>query len=253
MQPDQSPINFVTIRRQFDFRGIEMGRWVTPEERDRAAVNFHRALEDLMSVLQGPEHLVSLRGTLGIQYGKGGQPGVAAHYVPATRQLSLAKNAGAGSLAHEWFHAFDHYMGDKMFQHTPSSRFASESWLNNVSILLLRNKRPHPLNELLADCFNAIMLSELSDEPSDMFQASRLADHKLKIVYYSKPEEMGARAFEAFVEDTKPSSQFLVQGTRYSEEAKVGLYPQGDQRHRINNAFQNYFHLLGRALNLEIS
>lgn len=103
MSSYQVPVNFVMIRRQFDFRGIEMGRWVTPEERDRAAVNFYRALEDLMSVLQGPELLISLRGTLGLQYGKGGRPGVAAHYVPATRQLSLAKNAGAGSLAHEWF------------------------------------------------------------------------------------------------------------------------------------------------------
>lgn len=103
MSFNQTPINFVMIRRQFDFRGIEMGRWVTTEERDRAAVNFYRALEDLMSVLQGPEVLISLRGTLGLQYGKGGRPGVAAHYVPATRQLSLAKNAGAGSLAHEWF------------------------------------------------------------------------------------------------------------------------------------------------------
>jgi hypothetical protein len=102
MSSYQVPVNFVMIRRQFDFRGIEMGRWVTPEERDRAAVNFYRALEDLMSVLQGPELLISLRGTLGLQYGKGGRPGVAAHYVPATRQLSLAKNAGAGSLAHEW-------------------------------------------------------------------------------------------------------------------------------------------------------
>ena len=236
------------IRRQFDFRGIEMGRWVTPEERDRAAVNFYRALEDLMSVLQGPELLISLRGTLGLQYGKGGRPGVAAHYVPATRQLSLAKNAGAGSLAHEWFHAFDHYMGEKMFQHISPSRFASESWLNNSQIQLSRNKEPHPLSLLLAECFKAIMLNDQGDEPSHMFHASRLADQKLKIVYYSKPEEMSARAFEAFVEDTKPTNSFLVKGSRYSEEAKMGLYPQGEQRHRINKAFQNYFSLLGRVL-----
>jgi hypothetical protein len=248
MSFNQSPINFVMIRRQFDFRGIEMGRWVTPVERDRAAVNFHKALVDLMSVLQGPELLISLRGTLGLQYGKGGRPGVAAHYVPATRQLSLAKNAGAGSLAHEWFHAFDHYMGEKMFQHVSPSHFASVSWLNSSKMQLSRNKEPHPLNLLLAECFKAIMLSEEGEEPSDMFQASRLADQKLKIVYYAKPEEMAARAFEAFVEDTKPTSTFLVKGSRYSEEAKMGLYPQGEQRQRINQAFNNYFSLLGRAL-----
>ncbi|RBP84802.1 hypothetical protein EBI01_03455 [Marinomonas rhizomae] len=248
MSAYQAPVNFVIIRRQFDFRGIEMGRWVTPEERDRAAVNFYRALEDLMSVLQGPEQLISLRGTLGLQYGKGGRPGVAAHYVPATRQLSLAKNAGAGSLAHEWFHAFDHYMGEKMFQHVSPSHFASACWLNSTQLQLSRNRQPHPLSLLLAECFKAIMLNEKGDEPSDMFQASRLADQKLKIVYYAKPEEMSARAFEAFVEDAMPNSAFLVKGSRYSEEAKIGLYPQGEQRHRISQAFHSYFSLLGRAL-----
>ncbi|RCX00436.1 CLCA_X family protein [Marinomonas foliarum] len=248
MSFSQAPINFVMIRRQFDFRGIEMGRWVTPEERDRAAVNFYRALEDLMFVLQGPELLISLRGTLGLQYGKGGRPGVAAHYVPATRQLSLAKNAGAGSLAHEWFHAFDHYMGEKMFQHVSTSHFASACWLNSAQLQLSRNKQPHPLSLLLAECFKAIMLNEQGDEPSDMCQISRLTDQKLKVIYYAKPEEMAARAFEAFVEDTKPTSTFLVKGSRHSEEAKMGLYPQGEQRLRINQAFQNYFSLLGHAL-----
>lgn len=248
MSFNQAPINFVIIRRQFDFRGIEMGRWVTPDERDRAAVNFYRALEDLMSVLQGPELLISLRGTLGLQYGKGGRPGVAAHYMPATRQLSLAKNAGAGSLAHEWFHAFDHYMGEKMFQHVSTSHFASACWLNSAQLQLSRNKQPHPLSLLLAECFKAIMLNEQGDEPSDMFQISRLTDQKLKVIYYAKPEEMAARAFEAFVEDTKPTSTFLVKGSRHSEEAKMGLYPQGEQRLRINQAFQNYFSLLGHAL-----
>lgn len=248
MSLNQPSINFVIIRRQFDFRGIEMGRWVTPEERDRAAVNFYRALEDLMSVLQGPELLISLRGTLGLQYGKGGRPGVAAHYVPATRQLSLAKNAGAGSLAHEWFHAFDHYMGEKMFQHVSTSHFASACWLNSAQLQLSRNRQPHPLSLLLAECFKAIMLNEHGDEPSDMFQISRLTDQKLKVIYYAKPEEMAARAFEAFVEDTKPTSTFLVKGSRHSEEAKMGLYPQGEQRLRINQAFQNYFSLLGHAL-----
>lgn len=99
---DQQP-GFGTIRRRFEFRSIEIGRWVSEPERDRAAIQFHRALSDLMAVLRGPEHLISLRQTLGLQYGIGGRPGVAAHYIPATRQLALAKNAGAGSLAHEWF------------------------------------------------------------------------------------------------------------------------------------------------------
>ena len=126
------PVSFVTVRRRFEFRSIEVGRWVTEPERDRAAVHFYQASCDLMTVLNGPEPLISLRGTLGLQYGIGGRPGVAAHYIPATRQLALAKNAGAGSLAHEWFHAFDHYMGGKAFR-SPRSTASPTPWITWAS------------------------------------------------------------------------------------------------------------------------
>lgn len=238
-------MNFATIRQQFLFKSIEIGHWVTPKERDRAALNFHRALMDLMVVLQVPESAISLRQTLGLQYGKGGRPGVSAHYVPMLRKLSLAKNAGAGSLAHEWFHAFDHYMGQKMFPVADRMSFASTLWLNDYPY------GPHPLNTLLAQCFEAILLSHDGQQPSDVFVASQQTDERLGVLYYSQPEEMCARAFEAFVEDCAPNSQFLVRGTRYSQEADIGLYPQGGQRQVINEMFQQYFCLLGAALHRE--
>ncbi|BFM48343.1 CLCA_X family protein [Marinomonas sp. THO17] len=241
-------ISFVEIRRQFDFRGIEIGSWVTPEERDQAALHFHRALVDLMGVLQGPESLISLRGSLGLQYGKGGQPGVAAHYTPSTRQLALAKNAGAGSLAHEWFHAFDHYMADKLYPQTPSMSFASNVWLNTSDT---ENFRHHPLNIALIACFKAIMLNLSGSEPSELFRASQKADQEYNILYYAKPEELCARSFEAFVEDACPTNPFLVRGTRYSIDTQRGLYPQGEQRERIGNAFRHYFYTLGASLFME--
>jgi len=235
-------ISFVTVRRRFDFRTIEVGRWVAPAERDWAASRFYHALEALMTVLQGPEHLVSLQGTLGLKYGIGGRPGVAAHYLPATRQLALAKNAGPGSLAHEWFHAFDHYMGAKAFRHTGPFQFASSAWLDGFL------QKPHPLNHRLADCLKAILLTADGTAPSPMFEASQKADGRLKALYYARPEELCARAFEAFVEDSQPDNRFLVEGTVYSEEAQVGLYPQGLQRQQINEAFGQYFVSLGEAL-----
>lgn len=234
--------SFVTVRRRFDFRSIEVGRWVTPEERDRAAGRFYEALCDLMTILQGPEHLISLRGSLSLQFGIGGRPGVAAHYIPATRQLALAKNAGAGSLAHEWFHAFDHYMGSRVFRELGKFGFASSGWLKSAG------QKEHPLNDLLSKCFQAILLTEDGTSPSPLFQASREADSRIKALYYAKPEELCARAFEAFIEDSKPSNSFLVRGTVYSDEARVGLYPEGNQRQRISEAFQNYFSALGAAL-----
>ena len=240
-----SEVSFVTVRRQFDFRSIEVGRWVTQQERDRAAGRFYQALCDLMTILQAPETLISLRSTLGLQYGIGGRLGVAAHYLPATRQLALAKNAGAGSLAHEWFHAFDHYIGSKTYPNAGQFGFASSAWLSNEDSIT------HPLTDLLGDCFQAILLNEDGSAPSELFRVSRATDSSLKTVYYARPEELCARAFEAFVEDSQPRNRFLVNGTVHSEEAKAGLYPQGKQRQRINAAFQRYFAVLGAALHRE--
>ncbi|MCH8496950.1 MAG: hypothetical protein LAT63_00600 [Marinobacter sp.] len=239
---DSSPISFVTVRRRFDFRNIEVGRWVTEQERDRAAVNFYRALCDLMHLLQGPERLVSLRGTLGLQYGIGGRPGVSAHYIPASRQLALAKNAGAGSLAHEWFHGFDHYMGDRLCPGTGPQSFASSAWLNSGML------KQHPLNQRLAECYRVILLSENGTTPSRLFEASQRADEHRGVFYYSRPEEICARAFEAFAEDCKPTNRFLVRGTRGTDEAQAGLYPSGMHRKQVNDAFMRYFSALGTAL-----
>jgi hypothetical protein len=235
-------VSFVHIRRQFDFRSIQIGRWVTRDEQARAAGLFYDALADLMSILQGPESLVSLRGSLSLQYGIGGRPGVAAHYDPAQRCFALAKNAGPGSIAHEWFHALDHYLGEKAFSDVPASMFASKAWLSDATPVA------HPLNDRLSECFRCILLDESGEGPSELFRVSALEDRALGTVYYSQPEELCARAFEAYVQDSGISNNFLVKGTRASAEAKRGLYPQGEQRERINAAFGRYFSQLGAAL-----
>lgn len=234
--------DFVAIRRQFDFRAIEIGRWVTPAERDHAATLFHDALCDLMLILHGNEALISLRGTLALQYGTGGRPGVSAHYSPAERSFALAKNAGPGSIAHEWFHAFDHYIARKCFQQLPASAFASSAWLQNAVPIA------HPLNQRLLACFQAILLQPNGQQPSKLFRHSAKVDRAMGQLYYSKPEELCARAFEAFVQDAPIKNHFLVKGTRRSPEAARGLYPQGEQRERINQRFHDYFLALGSAL-----
>jgi hypothetical protein len=243
--PNTSP-SFVDVRRRFGFRTIEMGRWVTPAERDRAAGSFYRALGDLMTTLGVPEAVISLRGQLSLQYGKGGQLGVAAHYMPATQQLALAKNAGAGSLAHEWFHAFDHYIADKAFANPNPLQFASSAWFDQQPGI------PHTLNDRLTDCFQAIF-SNADGAASPLVAHAMLADRLNNRLYYALPEELCARAFEAFVEDCGPGNRFLVCGTRQSEEARAGLYPNGHQRQCINEAFAGYFLGLGRAVEKQIT
>lgn len=235
-------LDFVFIRQRFDFGSIRIGRWVTRLEQQRAAQLFHDALCDLMSILQVPEVVISLRGSLGLHYGTGGRPGVAAHYDPAQRILALAKNAGPGSIAHEWFHAFDHYIAGHAFQVLPRRLFASRAWLED------RAPVAHPLNDCLFDCFHAILLSAGGEAPSDLVRRSLAADRARGVLYFSLPEEVCARAFEAWVQDAACKNHFLVKGTRESPEAQLGLYPQGEERRQIGAAFNRYFSRLGQAL-----
>ncbi|WP_105104112.1 CLCA_X family protein [Microbulbifer pacificus] len=252
VQRDNANVSFVDVRRKFGFRAISIGRWVTDAERDRAAGLFYDALADLMSILRGPEMLISLRETLAFQYGIGGRPRTMAHYQPATRTFSLAKNAGPGAIAHEWFHALDHYLADKAFSDVASLKetrhtYASAAWLQDATPV------PHGINDLLFACFRTIMLDESGEHPSTLFRVSCAADKANGCVYYSDPAEICARAFEAFVQDASISNNFLVSGTKATEEARMGLYPTGAHRRAINSAFEHYFFRLGSALRADQS
>ena len=235
-------VSFLHIRKRFDFRSIQIGRWVKDSEKEQAAPLFYDALCDLMTILGGNEMLISLRGSLALQYGGGGQPGVSAHYEMATRSFALAKNAGPGSIAHEWFHAFDHYICDKLFDDAGQENFASCAWLKDHDCI------KHPINQALQDCYQTILLNEEGTAPSDYFKRSHIMDKQTGSFYFSQPEELCARAFEAFVQDASIKNNFLVKGTKQSEEAKLGLYPQGEHRAQIARVFTVYFSGLGVSL-----
>jgi hypothetical protein len=232
---------FNEVRNFFDFRGVKIGGWVKQQEQQLRARDFFIALLDLQEILQVPPFVISLRGQLSLHYGTGGQPGVSAHYMPAARVLALAKNAGAGSLAHEWFHAFDHYIAEHIFTRETGGRFASIAWLTDFEL------RSHGLCQLLAHCYRLILLNEAGEGPSEFVERAIAHDRSEGGLYWSKPEELCARAFESFIEDAHISNQFLAYGTRRQERG-FDPYPRGEQREQINRAFTDYFAALGRSL-----
>ena len=121
--------------------------------------------------------------------------------------------------------------------------FASAVWLDN------RDIHPHPINSMLEDCFQHIFLDANNKQNlSCLFRNSAKADKSVGAFYYSRPQEVCARAFEAFIQDKPLKNAFLVQGTKQSEEAKMGIYPEGQQRNLISAHFTRYFASLGRAL-----
>lgn len=100
-----------TLQETFGFRAGEFGNWVNQKERQTTLNNAFDALMDLAEVLQIPPKSISLNGELAIAFGARGKSSALAHYEPSRVVINLTKMKGAGSLAHEWVHAFDNYIG----------------------------------------------------------------------------------------------------------------------------------------------
>lgn len=108
-QGDISPERFMA---EFGFRGAEFGNWLPQDERQGVLNLAYDALMDMANTLQVPPRALSLNGELAIGFGSRGQGlGKAkAHYESDRVVINLTRIKGAGSLAHEWWHAFDHYL-----------------------------------------------------------------------------------------------------------------------------------------------
>lgn len=349
----------------FGFRGGEFGNWATQKER-QANLNYaYDALMDLADVLSiKPKH-ISLDGQLGIAFGargSGGRNAALAHYEPSKIVINLTKMKGAGSLAHEWWHALDDYLGrlsgdrnasspylstgyshnsklpkevlsafsllketllyaskskeevikdirtdlekrrntldyflkpiiDKLENETYASRYDRKSKkYENVAIRKATEDELSLAYELISSLKDGIKIEEsveslsnlqkrvkdrvidkktrdnlilyarilssykeqlekaengevFSKKESNYLKNAKDIDRMLgrKKLYWSSIEELMARAFAAYVEDRLPAkSQYLVHSTK-NDKYKLKPYPEGEERVKINKAFDNLF------------
>jgi len=105
------------LQNAFGFRGVNFGNWANAKERQDFTNFAYDSLYDLAELLNLPPKALSLNGQLGLAYGAQGKGGFgrvgAAHYIPEYKEINLTKEHGAGSLAHEWWHALDNYFGNQ--------------------------------------------------------------------------------------------------------------------------------------------
>ena len=117
------------LMSEFGFRGINFGRegWINQAERQAYLNHAYDALFDLAEILGVPPKALSLNGMLGIAFGAQGRGGQnAAHFVPGHNEINLTKTKGAGTLAHEWGHALDHYFATQADMAKRADPFLSE-------------------------------------------------------------------------------------------------------------------------------
>jgi hypothetical protein len=103
---DVTPERFT---ERFGFRGVQFGNWTNVRDRQTALNEAYDAFMDLAKVLNVTPRALSLNGELGLAFGARGSGDALAHYEPMEVVINLTKTKGAGSLAHEWWHAMDNY------------------------------------------------------------------------------------------------------------------------------------------------
>ena len=93
----------------FGFRGVQFGNWTNQADRQMAVNQAYDAFMDLAKLIGMSPRAMSLNGELGIAFGARGSGNANAHYELDEVVINLTKTRGAGSLAHEWWHALDNY------------------------------------------------------------------------------------------------------------------------------------------------
>ena len=219
----------------FGFRGVQFGNWVEGDRRQQSLNMAYDALMDLANVLGLPTKAISLGGQLGLAFGsrgRGGKYAPAAHYEPSTMVINLTKENGAGSLAHEWWHALDNHFGNinrstgGFATEQPGKR--SDSQLRDEMSAAFRNLRKE------------ISSSQLSDRSAKLDKARSKQ-------YWSTDTEMSARAFEVYVVNRLAAqettndylSNFKDMSTWVSDRAGMNdyPYPTEEEATKINAAF----------------
>ncbi|EHD9191472.1 hypothetical protein JOU96_004403 [Salmonella enterica] len=239
----------------FGFRGVQFGNYVEGPRRQSDLNRAYDSLMDMADVLKVPAKALSLNGRLGLAFGargKGGKNAAAAHYEPGEVAINLTKGHGAGSLAHEWFHALDNYFGQydaaREGEITSGDKFMTS---NNKRWPQWNDKEKeylHPVRQEVYDAFKGVVNAV---HKSGMVNRARRLDEVRSKPYWSTDVEMAARAFERYVQDRAKAAgvenDFLVNIRKADDHGSPETYAyptDAELDGGIRQAFDNLFRTL---------
>lgn len=190
----------------------------------QASLNMcYDALEDLTFALDISDTSIAFNGELAIAFGSRGRGAAVAHYEPLRQVINITKMKGAGSLAHEWWHALDDHLGEVLGVHD----FVSAS------------RDVYPLMDKLVNACKYKTNPETGRKvKTDFLKGSEAMEKsyaKFGNGYWSDDIELTARAFACYVKDKVSfRSDYLVghADTAATEDSKA--YPVGEERKIIN-------------------
>jgi hypothetical protein len=158
----------------FGFHGGEFGNWMSEKDRQVSLNYGFDALKDLSDALGIADRDISFGGNLSIAFGARGQglSGASAHYERDRRVINLTKMNGAGSLAHEWFHALDDYIGG----------YGDHMASDHVRAL------PETTQAAMKDLIGAMQYRDQTDAESDLAATKRYEQAKRAVERYANDQ-----------------------------------------------------------------
>ncbi|WP_145607869.1 LPD38 domain-containing protein [Yersinia rochesterensis] len=237
----------------FGFRGVQFGNYVEGARRQTELNDAYDSLVDMAELLNVPPQALSLNGELGLAFGARGKAGAKAHYEPRQVVINLTKGNGAGSLAHEWFHALDNYFGTYDVHGESSGKRSSE--------FITDRRRPryefssgkkqeiiHPVRQEVHDAFKSAVDKVTH---SGMMERAALLDGGRSKAYWTTKLEMSARAFERYLLDKAQSkgitNDYLVNLRKADEHANPETYAyptEAELNGGVRQAFDHLFKTL---------
>lgn len=229
----------------FSLRGIQFGESLSTKERQRWVNEAFCALHDLARVIGFKPRWLGLgRGDdrLALAIGARGHGAFAAHYEPGLRVINLTRDSGAGSLAHEWSHALDHYLAQATFA-------ADLPWVSPETMVtgVLDDVRAGCARPALLQGLDALIAECINREENGFYEAAKRIE-ELKGArkrYWTTRSELWARSFESYIQDAltaqDEASPWLVHGTREHEQHDplASAYPTGEQRQRLQRLWRD--------------
>lgn len=203
----------------FGFRGVQFGNYENNEKRQREINNSYDSFMDLANILNLPPKAISLGGTLGIAFGARGSGTALAHYEPAQKVINITRDAGAGALAHEWFHALDNYLAQNLSEY---ANMAGGGFVTKGD-----NYYYYRVNAELSDALKEY-LRAIKGEKGFQMRLRQLGQ------YWKRDWEVAARLFEQYV-SSKVAEQngindYLTNPQEYYQKATPYLTAEESER-----------------------
>lgn len=258
-----------TVINKLLFKSLTLGNYVKDNEAKEHIKHFISAITDLCEIIDID---LGINSNLGIGFGAFGRGGKAmATYHTTKRIINLTKKAGDGSVAHEWGHFFDHYLGinnfsfltkdiQTLFNETipnynryykgaryniPEGLFKSklrehiDSGNSKVEkamgALLAMLKHAYYYYEDNAVSFTTATLEE--GKPKKRTDSILLHYSSLQGTYWKDIVELFARSWECYIYDKLKeqgrANNYLVSGSNFY----IPVYPQNKERKYINKCF----------------